>query len=59
MFSVGGGFIRPVFLVSYIVNWYDINFLNQLTNPKRDTIHEIRDTYLVVCEKKYNYFQKK
>ena len=25
----------------------------------RDTIHEIRDTYLLVCEKKYKYFQKK
>lgn len=32
MFSVGGGFIYPVFLVSYIVNWSDINILNQLTN---------------------------
>jgi len=32
---------------------------NQLTNPKRDTIHEIRDTYLVVCEKKVQLFSKK
>ncbi|KUK55887.1 MAG: hypothetical protein XD79_0402 [Atribacteria bacterium 34_128] len=33
--------------------------IDQVTNPKLDTINEIRDTYLVVCEKKYNYFKEK